>query len=192
MKVEYPINNLFIVVLGGKVKGSHIEQHDVRWVVGNTIEDTFDQLREGWFGEKKGLHIDSYIKVKNIDGYKVIIKSEDLSLNFKETKKDKSLWLINSGYYSQYSMYEKHKLFLVVAKNIFQARQIVRTRWGKLNEKIHFDNLHSISKVESLSPSESLNNKSGHQWRIILKEDNSLLNQELIPDWYGYLRIDSK
>ena len=192
MKVEYPIYNLFIVVLGGKVKGSHIEQHDVRWVIGKTIEDTFDQLREEWFGEKKGLHIDSYIKIKKIDGYKVIIKCEDSSLKFKETKQNKSLWLVNSGYYNKYSMFEKHKLLLVVAKNIFQARQIVRTRWGKLNEKIHFDNLHSISKVESLSPSESLNNKSGHQWRIILKEDNSLLNQELIPDWYGYLRIDSK
>ena len=31
---------LFLVVLGGRYKGCHIEQHDVRWVVGETIEAT--------------------------------------------------------------------------------------------------------------------------------------------------------
>ena len=29
---------LFLVVLGGRCKGCHVEQHDVRWVVGETIE----------------------------------------------------------------------------------------------------------------------------------------------------------
>ena len=55
---------LYLVVLGGRVKKANIELHDVRWVVGSRIEDTFDALRKDWFGSPKGLHIDSYKKNK--------------------------------------------------------------------------------------------------------------------------------
>tara|TARA_Y100000991_G_scaffold126268_1_gene95085 strand:+ start:247 stop:414 length:168 start_codon:yes stop_codon:yes gene_type:complete len=41
---------LYLVVVGGKTPKANIEQHDVRWVVGSRIEDTFDQLRKDWFG----------------------------------------------------------------------------------------------------------------------------------------------
>ena len=53
---------LYLVVLGGKAKRANIELHDVSWVVGSKIEDTFDFLRNDWFGSSKGLHIDSYKK----------------------------------------------------------------------------------------------------------------------------------
>ena len=36
---------LYLVVLGGKAKKANIELHDVRWVVGSKIEDTYDTLR---------------------------------------------------------------------------------------------------------------------------------------------------
>ena len=60
-------NFLYLVVLGGKAEKANIELHDVRWVVGSKIEDTYDTLRKDWFGSPKGLHIDSYKKIKYID-----------------------------------------------------------------------------------------------------------------------------
>ena len=62
---------LYLVVLGGRAKNANIELHDVRWVVGSKIEDTFNTLRNDWFGSPKGLHIDSYKKIRYIDGYKI-------------------------------------------------------------------------------------------------------------------------
>ena len=59
-------NFLYLVVLGGRAKKANIELHDVRWVVGSKIEDTYDTLRKDWFGSPKGLHIDSYKKIKYI------------------------------------------------------------------------------------------------------------------------------
>ena len=53
----------FLVVLGGRVKKANVELHDVRWVVGSRIVDTFDELRNDWFGNFEGLHIDSYKKL---------------------------------------------------------------------------------------------------------------------------------
>ena len=41
---------LYLVLLGGKAKKANIEVHDVRWVVGSKIEDTYDTLRKNWFG----------------------------------------------------------------------------------------------------------------------------------------------
>ena len=65
---------LFLVVLGGRTSSSHIELHDVRWVIGEGIQDTFPQLRKEWFGLAKGLHIDSYLEIRFVDGYQVLIE----------------------------------------------------------------------------------------------------------------------
>ena len=62
---------LYLVVLGGRAKKANIELHDVRWVVGSKIEDTFSTLRKNWFGSSKGLHIDSYKRIRYIDGHKI-------------------------------------------------------------------------------------------------------------------------
>ena len=62
---------LYLVFLGARANKANIELHDVRWVVGSEIEDAFDPLRENWFGSPKGLHIDSYKKIRSIDGYKI-------------------------------------------------------------------------------------------------------------------------
>ena len=58
-------NYLFLVVLGGRAHKANVELHDVRWVVGSKIEETYDILRSDWFGSVEGLHIDSYKKIKN-------------------------------------------------------------------------------------------------------------------------------
>ena len=65
---------LFLVVLGGRAIKANVELHDVRWVIGSKIEDTFDVLRRDWFGTIKGLHIDSYKKINYVDGYKISLK----------------------------------------------------------------------------------------------------------------------
>ncbi|GIR04327.1 MAG: hypothetical protein CM15mP15_0660 [Prochlorococcus sp.] len=85
-------NYLFLVVLGGRAKKANIELHDVRWVVGSKIEDTFDTLRKDWFGSIEGLHIDSYKKINYVDGYKINLKN----IENDKLKNKKSLKKINS------------------------------------------------------------------------------------------------
>ena len=93
-------NFLFLVVLGGRAKKANIELHDVRWVVGSKIENTFDTLRKDWFGSLKGLHIDSYKKIKYVDGYKInLINFEKDKIDQKQlvktNKAKKYLWFVN-------------------------------------------------------------------------------------------------
>ena len=125
---------LYLVVLGGKAKKANIELHDVRWVVGSKIEDTFDTLRKNWFGSSKGLHIDSYKKIKYIDGYKINLinfendKREKNQL-VKKNKAKKYLWFVNLGGYNPTSMQEKHEFGLVTASNKLEAKNIAKSKW---------------------------------------------------------------
>ena len=74
---------LYLIVLGGRAKNANVDLNDVRWVVGSKIEDTYDILRNDWFGSLEGLHIESYKKIKYVDGYKINLK------NFIKNKKSK-------------------------------------------------------------------------------------------------------
>ena len=87
--------SLFIVVLGGRSLKSNIEIHDVRWVIGESIEDTFPELREQWIGKINGLHIDSYKRIQYVDGYKIVISKSDKNNSNSSQLGDKSLWFIN-------------------------------------------------------------------------------------------------
>ena len=121
-------NYLFLVVIGGRAPNANIELHDVRWVIGKKIEDTFETLRNDWFGSIDGLHIDSYKKIKSIDGYKInLINIEDCNTGRNSLKKDKKnkkkLWFVNLGGYQSESMQERHEFGLVVASSSLEAKK---------------------------------------------------------------------
>ena len=124
---------LYLVVLGGKAKKANIELHDVRWVVGSKIEDTYDTLRKDWFGSPKGLHIDSYKKIEYIDGYKINLiyfekdKKYDKKL-VKKNKAEKHLWFVNLGGYNPTSMQEKHEFGLVTASTKLEAKNLAKSK----------------------------------------------------------------
>ena len=140
---------LYLVVLGGRVKKANIELHDVRWVVGSKIEDTYDTLRKDWFGSLKGLHIDSYKKIKYIDGYKInLINFEKDKIDekqlVKKNKAKKHLWFVNIGGYNPTSMQEKHEFGLVTASTKFEAQNIAKSKWLIGCQKKHKDDIASL------------------------------------------------
>ena len=57
--------NLYLVYVGGKAKKSNIEFHDIIFTVGKSIEETYDQIKYKWNGDKNSLHIDSYTMISN-------------------------------------------------------------------------------------------------------------------------------
>ena len=186
---------LYLVVLGGRADKANIELHDVRWVVGSRIEDTYDVLKRGWFGSQKGLHIDSYKKIKYIDGYKINLRNVE-SLKIKNNKfSDKShtknnLWFINIGGYDPSSMQEKHEFGLVIASSKIEAKNIAKSKWLIGCKKKHKDDLTSLEKLISCDDCQLI--KKIGNWEIELTQDNKFIEENNYPDWYGYKKIDSK
>ena len=188
-------NFLYLVVLGGRAKKANIELHDVRWVVGSKIEDTFDTLRKDWFGSPKGLHIDSYKKIKYIDGYKInLINFEKGNIDkkqlVKKNKTKKYLWFVNIGGYNPTSMMEKHEFGLVIASNKLEAKNIAKSKWLIGYKKKHIDDLSSLEMLISCDDCEQI--KKIGNWEIELTPDNNFFQENNYSDGYGYQKIDEK
>ena len=184
---------LYLVVLGGRAKKANIELHDVRWVVASKIEDTYDTLRKDWFGSPKGLHIDSYKKIKYIDGYKInLINFEKNKINknqlVKKNETNKYLWFVNIGGYDPTSMQEKHEFGLVTASNKLEAKNIAKSKWLIGCKKKHRDDIASLKNLSTLDDCEVIKNID--KWEIELIPDNNAHEENNLPDWYGYKRID--
>ena len=184
-----------MVVLGGIAEKANIELHDVRWVVGSKIEDSFDTLRKDWFGSSKGLHIDSYKRIKYIDGHKInLINFEKDKINkkqlLKKNKVKKHLWFVNIGGYNPTSMMEKHEFGLVIASNKLEAKNIAKSKWLIGCKKKHKDDLASLEMLISFDDCEQI--KKIGNWEIELTPDNNFIQENNYPDWYGYQKIDEK
>ncbi len=191
---KFKNNFLYLVVLGGRAKKANIELHDVRWVVGSKIQDTYDNLRKHWFGSSKGLHIDSYKKIKYIDGYKINLKNvKNLKIkNNKFSHKSKSknnLWFVNLGGYDPSSMQEKHEFGLVVASSSLEANNKAKVKWLNGCKKKHKDDISSLEMLISSDDCELI--KKIGNWEIELTQDNNFNEENNYPDWYGYKRIDN-
>ena len=183
---------LFLVVLGGRAKKANIELHDVRWVVGSKIEDTYDTLRKQWFGSPKGLHIDSYKRIKYIDGYKInLINFEKDKIGKKKLVKNKAkkhLWFVNIGGYNSTSMQEKHEFGLVTARTKLEAKNIAKSKWLIGFKKKHKDDIASLEMLFICDDCKLI--KKIGKWEIELTQYNNFIEENDYPDWYGYQKID--
>ena len=185
--------NLYLVVVGGRIPKANVEVHDVRWVIGSKIEDTFDVLRKDWFGSIDGLHIDSYKKIYSVDGYKIKIKKSQIKKStskFIKEDNNKKLWFINLGGYDPKSMQEKHEFGLVVASTASGAKKMAKSKWLNSFLKKHNDDINCLQRFSEVDDCRLI--KNINDWEIDLIPENIIYEQTNYPDWFGYLRIDNK
>ena len=185
---------LYLVVLGGRAAKANVELHDVRWVVGSCIEDSYDLLRRDWFGSLAGLHIDSYKRINHVDGYKINLKNvNNKKLKsqklLKKNSTTKYLWFVNIGGYSPSSMQEKHEFGLVVASTKLEAKNIAKSKWLIDCKKKHEDDIAFLKTLIHCDDCQLIKNIGG--WEIELTPENNLEQDNNYPDWYGYKRIDN-
>ena len=184
---------LFLVVLGGRATMANVELHDVRWVIGSKIEDTYEALRRDWFGTLEGLHIDSYKKINYVEGYKINLRKiennkikNEKFLNINNRKKN--LWFVNIGGYYPNSMQEKHEFGLVLASSKLEAKNKAKSKWLIDCKKKHKDDIASLKifiGCDDCHPIKAIDN-----WEIELTLENNCIEENNNPDWYGYKRID--
>jgi hypothetical protein len=106
---------LFAVYIGGEMAGANIELHDMRFVVANSIRDTYDELTRQWWGRPGSLHIDCWAEIDQVDGY-------DVTLSPAPFEGAERLFYVNLGGYDQIEFAEKHKNMFVVASSVAEAK----------------------------------------------------------------------
>ena len=134
--------SLFMVMLGGRHVRANTEVHDVVFAVGDSLEDTYTQLKKAWFGEQKGLHIDAWARVNGVEsvGKKYQIQFSDAQPQVADQK----LWLINLGGYDAREFGELHRYVLVVAPHAAEAKQRGKQYFDEKWQKQHTDRVLDV------------------------------------------------
>ncbi len=171
---------LFLVVLGGRSARSHIELHDVRFVAGRSIEDTLPELRRQWFGRREGLHLDSFMAVRAVDGYAVRLGREPSAPG------PERLWFVNLGAYRPDSLAELHHFGLVVATSAVAAKAAAKRQWLQGALQQHKDDLWAVDDCLAIEQLELLGEG---RWYVQLEPHPEGLSQPQVPDWFGYRPI---
>ncbi len=128
---------LFAVYLGGRAPKCNTELHDVVFVVGESIEQTYQRLLELWFGSATGLHIDSWMELKVVDGHRVTLTREPV-------KADKKLFFVNLGAYMDGEFTELHANAMVVANSEAEVKSRAKAELLRGKVGVHTDDLFDI------------------------------------------------
>jgi|LakMenE01Jun11ns_1017448.scaffolds.fasta_scaffold9500115_2 hypothetical protein len=137
---------LFAVYLGGRADRCNIELHDVVFVIGNSIEETYPLLAKKWFGNLNHFHIDSYFHLDCIDGYKVkLVKDKG------EVEPSKKLYFINLGAYKPYEFTEYHQSAFYVSDSAPEAIKRAKSELCQGLETIHKDDVVLLDHVSNPS-----------------------------------------
>lgn len=128
---------LFAVYLGGYIERCNTELHDVVFAVGNSIEETYPQLFEKWFGNPKRLHIDSWLELDIVDSHRIILSPH-------QNQNSRKLYFINLGAYvaGQFMEFHENAFFVGESETKVKERAIKALCDGMT--KIHKDNLYDV------------------------------------------------
>jgi len=134
---------LFAFYVGGSAPNSNTELHDVRFALGEYMEDCYDSLRRQWWGTPESLHIDSWAELTHADGHTITLSPESFP-------GEERLFFVNLGGYDSRQFEEIHSNIFVVApdKDAAKKRALATVhQWIKP----HRDNLFEVEHVIGLS-----------------------------------------
>jgi len=132
---------LFAVMLGGNcAPHSNTELHDVVFAVGDRLEDTYPQLLELWFGTPEGLHIDSWLELRVIDGHRIVLELD-------ATDCDRRLYFINLGGYRDGDFAEHHANAFLVADDEQEAKLRAKSTLLRGFQSVHTDDLYEVDDI---------------------------------------------
>lgn len=137
-KFSFDSPKLLIFYLGGNISGSHIEMHDVVFIVAKTDEEASKKIKDKWCGTEKSLHVDSWFVAEEIDGYNItVLQQQPLTKNIH-------LYFVNLGYYKTGVFGECHFMTLMPAESKIDAIEKTKKKCSHELEMLHSDNVYDL------------------------------------------------
>ena len=102
---------LYMVLVGANVPGRYIEQHDIFFGIGQSIEEMIPAIREFW-PVSTSLHIDGWREVNFVDGHKITVIEKNESQTLPASSSH--LFFLNLGGYKPDEFEEFHYKLLCV------------------------------------------------------------------------------
>lgn len=162
------MKHLFVVCVGGMVEGCQVEMHDVRFVVGASIEECYEDLRSEWVGVPESLHLDAWLKLQYVDGYEV-------SFSDVPQEREEKLFFVNVGAYDANYFGELHEIGFFVCKSESEAKEKALANLCQGKFQVHRDDLRDVDDCLEVS-------RIGEQYVHLLPTKKT---QKFMPDWFG-------
>ena len=165
--------NLYMINLGGKVRGCNLEVHDVQFVAAKHIDETVEVLKSSWYGQGEKLHMDSYKQITGADGYLIRLAKD-------KPESRKQLYFVHLGGYRKESSQELHEVGLFVGESLQEVKDRAPNELQAAEIQNHVDNIVNVETC--------LLSADGEKYYIELTESQEVFDPA--PDWFGYRRLD--
>lgn len=162
---------LFACYLGGMAPWCNIELHDLQFSIWEKIEECFEDLRSKRFGDKTKVHIDSFLELKYVGWYEVVLK------RWEKSTTEEKLYVVNAWGYVPEFFGEKHEIGFYVADKKSSATKMALEHLCKDQVKQHQDNLYDVDDCIALE----------EVWGYHIHLVPTQLTQDFSPmrSWYG-------
>ena len=136
---------LFMLKIGARPQGRLIEQHDVMFVIANSLSETIESVNQHWPAVKNNWHLDAWREVKRVGDYQILLSKQSLSkdglskdnaladniladdrVDNKLDNQGKQLYFVNLGGYLPGQFEEFHYKTLVIAETLGKATAQVK------------------------------------------------------------------
>lgn len=115
---------LFMLKIGARPQGRLIEQHDVMFVIANSLSEVIPVVNQQWTEVKNKWHLDAWRAVNRVGDFHIQL-TEKASLADNSTDNNQ-LYFVNLGGYLPNQFEEFHYKTLVVADSISKATAQVK------------------------------------------------------------------
>ncbi|WP_214073747.1 DUF1543 domain-containing protein [Mucilaginibacter sp. dw_454] len=182
---------LYLLLLGSKAPGRHVEQHDFFFGIAPSLKDLIPNIKAFWRGAAGNLHIDGFREVNHVDGYRI----EALLRDETTVESPESLFFINLGGYTVGRLEEQHYVILSVNKDRGQAIQNAKkavffktnTIADNKNANAHIDDKYGIDVDDIYNIAEMLSPAQKAKYHIKITPEKGLPEDEI---HLGYFRLD--
>lgn len=178
---------LYMLLLGCTPPGRNIEQHDIFFTIGESLNSIVPKIKNFW-PEGDPIHIDGWREVNEVDGYKISV----LERSHKKMKIQEQLFFVNLGGYKLDEFEEYHYKMLAIAnskgdavmaskKTAFYMHTGFKGAESHIDDKFGID-VDDIYKIDDLLASD-LKNK----YCIIIEKNKDQSKDKL---HLGYLMLE--
>ncbi len=178
-----------MVLLGGRPKGRHTEQHDIYFGFGNELKDLIPQFESFWPEAKGNMHVDAWREVNIVNGLQVQVATKSASI---KSTSEKKLFFINLGGYKQGEFDEFHYKVFTAATNKAEAIQTAKQtafyqHTGFKDAPSHVDDRFGVDVDDAYEIEEVLSKELKQNYAIILAPTDNAAEDEI---HLGYFRLD--
>ncbi|MEI9920178.1 MAG: DUF1543 domain-containing protein [Bacteroidota bacterium] len=178
---------LFMILLGSKAPGRHVEQHDFFFGIARSLKDLVPAMKAFWPEAGDKIHIDGWREVTMVDGYRVSIHTREEDVPASPMK----LFFINLGGYQENKFEEQHYVVLTVkADRAIAFAEAKQSLFFKTNSfegaNSHIDDKYGVDVDDLYQIEDILTNVDKDKFQIVLTPDNSRMTDIL---QLGYLKL---